>query len=92
MLAIKQWTNAAKLSEGLILRSVDRGEHIGDTLGSGQINRIYKRIAKQANLDPDRISKISGYSFRVGAAIPGKKIHQTVAYPTLPFIPLATGR
>lgn len=68
MLAIKQWTHAAKVSEGLILRSVDRGENIGDTLGSGQINRIYKRIAKQAGLDAGRIARISGHSFRVGAA------------------------
>jgi len=68
MLAIKQWTNAAKLSEGLIFRSVDRGENIGGSLGSGQINRIYKRIAKQAGLDADRINQISGHSFRVGAA------------------------
>ena len=52
MLAIEQWTHAAKLSEGPILRSIDRGENIGSTLGSGQINRIYKRIARQADLDP----------------------------------------
>jgi site-specific recombinase XerD len=68
MLAIEQWTNAAKLSEGPILRSIDRGENIGSTLGSGQINRIYKRIARQADLDPDLIARISGHSFRVGAA------------------------
>ncbi len=65
--AIEQWTNAAKLSEGPILRSIDRGENIGCTLGSGQINRIYKRIARQAKLDPELITRISGHSFRVGA-------------------------
>lgn len=40
MLAIEQRTNAAKLSEGPILRSIDWGENIGCTLGSGKINRI----------------------------------------------------
>jgi site-specific recombinase XerD len=68
MLVIEQWTHAAKLSEGPILRSIDRGENIGSTLGSGQINRIYKRIARQAKLDPELIARISGHSFRVGAA------------------------
>lgn len=68
VLAIEQWTNAAKLSEGPILRSIDRGENIGSTLGSGQINRIYKRIASQAKLDSELIARISGHSFRVGAA------------------------
>ena len=67
-LAIEQWTNAAKLSEGPILQSIDRGENIGSTLGSGQINRIYKRIARQAKLDSELIARISGHSFRVGAA------------------------
>jgi len=68
MLAIEQWTHAAKLSEGPILRSIDRGENIGSTLGSGQINRIYKQLARQAGLDSDLITRISGHSFRVGAA------------------------
>jgi site-specific recombinase XerD len=68
MLAIEQWIKAAKLSEGPILRGIDRSENISDTLGSGQINRIYKRLARQAGLDSDLIARISGHSFRVGAA------------------------
>jgi integrase len=68
MFAIEQWINAAKFSEGPILRSIDRGEKIGSTLGSGQINRIYKQLARQAGLDSDLIARISGHSFRVGAA------------------------
>jgi site-specific recombinase XerD len=68
MLAIEQWTHAAKLSEGPILRSIDRGENIGSSLGSGQINRIYKQLARQASLNSDLITRISGHSFRVGAA------------------------
>lgn len=35
ILAIEQWTNTAKLSEGPILRSIDQGENIGSALGSG---------------------------------------------------------
>ena len=67
VLAIKQWLNTAKLSEGPILRSIDRGENIGSTLGIGQINRIYKRVARQAGLDSELIARISGRSFWVGA-------------------------
>jgi hypothetical protein len=62
----EQWTNAAKLSEGPILRSIDRGEKIGSTLGGGQIIRIYKQLARQAGLDSDLITRISRHSFRVG--------------------------
>jgi integrase len=68
MLAIEQWTNAPKLSEGPILRSIDWGENIGSTLCSGQINRIYKRLARKAGLGSDLIARISGHSFRIGAA------------------------
>jgi integrase len=68
MFAIEQWICAAKLNEGPILRSIDRGDNIGCTLGSGQINRIYKRLARQASLGSDLITRISGHSFQFGAA------------------------
>ncbi len=68
MLAIELWINAAKLSKGPILRSIDRGEKIGNTLGGGQINRIYKQLAQQADVDSDLIAQICRDSFRVGAA------------------------
>ena len=35
---------------------------------SGQINRIYKRLAKRAGLDKGLIEQISGHSLRVGHA------------------------
>jgi integrase len=69
MFAIEQWIDAAKLSARPILLSIDRGgEKIGSTLGSGQINRIYKQLARQAGLDSVLIARISGHSFRVGAS------------------------
>jgi integrase len=37
-------------------------------LCSGQINRIYKRLAKRSGLDKDLIEQISGHSLRVGHA------------------------
>ena len=35
ILTIEKWINAAKFSEEPILRSIDQGENIGSTLGSG---------------------------------------------------------
>ena len=37
-------------------------------IGVGQINRIYKKIARKAGLDESGIKSISGHSLRVGAA------------------------
>jgi site-specific recombinase XerD len=65
---IEVWVNAANFSKRPILRSIDGCENICSTLGSGQINRIYKRIARQAGLSSKLITRISGHSFRVGAA------------------------
>ncbi len=68
MLSIEQWTNAAKLSEGPILRSIDRGENIGSALGTRQISCIHKLLALQASLDSDLIAKISRHSYLAWAA------------------------
>ena len=38
------------------------------TLGAGQINRIYKKIAMVSEIDSDLAGKISGHSMRVGHA------------------------
>ena len=48
---------------------IGRGGKIsGSSLGSGQVNRIYKQIARNAGLDELVIERISGHSMRVGAA------------------------
>ncbi|MBU3538259.1 tyrosine-type recombinase/integrase, partial [Polynucleobacter sp. UK-Gri1-W3] len=39
-----------------------------DRITAGQINRIYKKIARKAGLDESAIEGISGHSMRVGAA------------------------
>ena len=48
---------------------IDSGGRISrSSLNSGQVNRIYKRIARDARLDEFIIERISGHSMRVGAA------------------------
>lgn len=45
-----------------------RAMQITDYLCGGQINRIYKRLGRSAQLSPKIIQQISGHSCRVGAA------------------------
>ena len=54
--------------EGQLFKGVNRAQKITGSLGSGQINRIYKRLAKRAGIDKELIEKISGHSLRVGRA------------------------
>lgn len=57
-----------KRQEYLIV-GIDRGGRISSgALGFGQINRIYKRIAKNAGLGEMVIKRISGHSMRMGEA------------------------
>jgi site-specific recombinase XerD len=65
--AIEDWLKAAKLSEGTVLRGV-KGSSVTDGLNSGQVCRIFKKLAKQAGFHSDRASKISGHSTRIGGA------------------------
>jgi integrase len=68
VLAINHWLSEAKINGGFILRAVKRNDRVSESLCSGQINRIYKRLAQQANIDPAIVQNISGHSCRVGAA------------------------
>ncbi len=47
---------------------LNRALDISPQIGAGQINRIYKKIARKAGLDEMVIEAISGHSIRVGAA------------------------
>lgn len=66
--ALEEWLLASRIQLGPIFRGINRGNEIAEKLGSGQIARIYKRMAKKANLNCDTIKNISGHSMRVGAA------------------------
>ncbi len=66
--AIENWIKEAELIDGFLFRGVNNAIEITHELQSSQINRIYKRLAKDANLPNDIIDHISGHSMRVGAA------------------------
>jgi len=66
--ALKEWLNISNIYSGPIFRGINRRNIIGEKLGSGQIARIYKKMASKAHLSCDTIKNISGHSMRVGAA------------------------
>ena len=66
--AITIWINQAKLDDGYLFRGINNAIDITHELKSSQINRIYKRLAKDAKLPKEIIDHISGHFMRVGAA------------------------
>jgi site-specific recombinase XerD len=64
--AIKDWISAAKISSGFLFRGVKNNGDILQGINPAQINRIYKKVAKNAGLTNSEIKNISGHSFRVG--------------------------
>ncbi|MEN9862369.1 MAG: hypothetical protein RLZZ601_133 [Pseudomonadota bacterium] len=68
-LALEEWMKELPEGQEYLMVGIDRGGRIAhSSLGSGQVNRIYKRIARDAGLDELDIEGISGHSMRVGAA------------------------
>jgi site-specific recombinase XerD len=68
-LALVEWMKELPEGREYLMVGIGRGGRISlSSLGSGQVNRIYKRIARNAGLDEIVIEGISGHSMRVGAA------------------------
>jgi len=66
--AITNWIEMAKLTDGYLFRGINNAIDITEDLRSSQINRIYKRLARDAGLPKEIVNFISGHSMRVGAA------------------------
>jgi integrase len=67
--AVNLWLERLRSpKEGQLFKGINRGQKITGSLGSGQISRIYKRLAKRAGLDKELIKQIRGHSLRVGRA------------------------
>jgi integrase len=68
-LALLEWMKELPEGREYLMVGIDRGGRISrSSLNSGQVNRIYKRIASNAGLDKLVIEGICGHSMRVGAA------------------------
>lgn len=66
--ALQKWLLRVNENYGPIFRGITQFGNITNSISEGQINRIYKGLAKAARLDQEVISRISGHSIRVGAA------------------------
>jgi len=68
-IALVEWMKELPEGQEYLMVGIDRGARISrSSLNSGQVNRIYKSIARDAGLDELVIEGISGHSMRVGAA------------------------
>ena len=63
-----EWIQKLPVGQEMLYCGLNRALDISPQIGAGQINRIYKKIARKAGLDESAIEGISGHSMRVGAA------------------------
>ena len=64
---VRAWLARSGVREGRLFRSLCRGT-VGEELGAGEVSRIFKRMARAADLPAEAVGRISGHSTRVGAA------------------------
>jgi len=67
-LALIEWLKELPSGQEILFCGLNRSLDISHQIGAGQINRIYKKLARKAGLDEMVIKGISGHSMRVGAA------------------------
>lgn len=67
-LALVEWMKELPEGQEILFCGLNRSLDISPQIGAGQINRIYKKIARKAGLNESVIEGISGHSMRVGAA------------------------
>lgn len=67
-LALAEWIKKLPEGQEMLFCGLNRALDFSTSIGAGQINRIYKRIARKAGLNESEIEGISGHSMRVGAA------------------------
>ena len=67
-MALAEWIKKLPESHEMLFCGLNRALHTTPQIGVGQINRIYKKIARKAGLNESEIKSIGGHSMRVGAA------------------------
>lgn len=66
--ALMDWMKKLPKGQVMIFCGINRTLDASTQIGVGQINRIYKKIARRAGLDESEIASISGHLMRVEAA------------------------
>jgi site-specific recombinase XerD len=62
------WLQHSKINTGKLFRGIKNNKQFTNSLNKAQINKIYKKLARKANVDKETLKRISGHSTRVGAA------------------------
>ncbi len=62
------WLERSGIADGPLFRSVGKGGKVGGPLPPGQVPRIFKAMARAADLPASAVDGLSGHSTRVGAA------------------------
>ena len=62
------WLQYSKINTGKLFRGIKNNKQYTSSLNKAQVNKIYKKLARKANVNKETIKKISGHSTRVGAA------------------------
>ncbi len=65
---VRAWIERSGICDGLLFRSVAKGDRVGERLDPCQVPRIFKAMARAAGLPESVVSGLSGHSARVGAA------------------------
>ena len=65
---VRAWLDLAELSEGRLFRSVTKAGRTGEGLDPSQVPRIFRAMARAADLPETIVRGLSGHSARVGAA------------------------
>lgn len=66
--AVLDWLEAARIEDGFVLRGIDPSGQVTASLCESRVARIFKSLARRAQLGEHVIQSISGHSMRVGGA------------------------
>ncbi len=64
---VRTWLDRAGISDGTLFRSVAKGGRVGERLHPSHVPRIFKAMARAADLPENVAEGLSGHSARVGA-------------------------
>ena len=64
---VKTWLELGGVDRGRLFRSVRKDGTVGEKLDASQVPRIYKRMARRAEIPGDIADTLAGHSTRVGA-------------------------
>jgi len=63
---VRTWLEASSVGEGFLFRSLRKDGAVRGKLDPSQVPRIYKRMARRAELPDDIVDALAGHSTRVG--------------------------